>query len=141
MSRGCQEPDKRVSREWQMDVNRESKYVKRVPSRCQEGVKDSEFVQSLGFLSRLKRFNVLRGFQKYVKSCEEGHSVKSCGEGVESCEEGVKSCQEGSMRVTVSRRCQRVVKILPRLCHKRARCRGAVGASRIQLELEDNLSS
>ena len=131
-----------------MDVNRESKYVKRVPSQCQEGVKDSEFVKSLGFLSRLKRFNVLRGFQIYVKSCEEGvksceegHSVKSCGEGVESCEEGVKSCQEGSMRVTVSRRCQRVVKILPRLCHKRARCRGAVGASQIQLEIDDDLSS
>ena len=66
----CQEGVKRVSREWQMDVNRESKYVKRVPRRCQEGVKDSEFVKSLGFLSRLKRFNVLRGFQKYVKSCE-----------------------------------------------------------------------
>ena len=68
MSRGCQEPDKRVSREWQMDVNRESKYVKRVPTRCQEGVKDSEFVKSLGFLSRLKRFNVLRGFQNI---CQE----------------------------------------------------------------------
>ena len=134
MSRGCQDGVKRMSREWQMDVNRESKYVKRVPRGSREGVKDSEFVKSLGFLSRLKRFNVLRGFQKYVKSCErvsrvvkrmsrgckegvksceEGHSVKSCGEGVKSCEEGVKSCQ-GCMRVTVSRRCQRVVKrVLP----------------------------
>ena len=43
-SRGCQES--------QMDVNRESKYVKRVPRGRQEGVKDSEFVKSLGFLLR-----------------------------------------------------------------------------------------
>ena len=82
-----------------MDVNRESKYVKRVPSQCQEGVKDSEFVKSLGFLSRLKSFNVLRGCQKYVKSCERLSRVvkrmsRGCQEGVKTCEEGVKTCQE-----------------------------------------------
>ena len=37
---------KRVSREWQMDVNRESKYVKRVPRGSHDGVKDSKFVRA-----------------------------------------------------------------------------------------------
>ena len=32
----CQEGVKWVSREWQMDVNRESKYVKRMSKICQE---------------------------------------------------------------------------------------------------------
>ena len=57
------------------------------------------------------------------RGCKEG--VKSCEEGVKSCEEGVKSCQEGGMRVTVSRRCQRVVKILPRLSQKSTVQRGS----------------
>ena len=69
------------------------------------------------------------------RGCQEG--VKSCQEGVKSCQESVKSCEEGGMRVTVSRSCQEVVKSLPKLCHKRALCRGAAGASQIQ----DDLSS
>ena len=49
----CQEEVKRVSREWQMDVNRDLKYVRRVPSlRVSRGCQGLRVCQSLGFLSR-----------------------------------------------------------------------------------------
>ena len=95
-----------------MDVNRESKYVKRVVMR----VSRTQSLSEPGLL--VKRFNVLRGCLKYVKSCEEG---------VKSCEEGVKSCQEGGMRVTVSRTCLGRCQELSRECqvgakHMSRRC-------------------
>ena len=52
-----------------------------------------------------------RVVKRMSMGCQEG--VKSCEEGVKGCEEGVKSCEEGGMRVTVSKGCPKVVKILP----------------------------
>ena len=116
MSRGCQElsreckaRSKHMSRRCQESGKWMSKYVKRVPRRCQEGVKDSELVRAWA-------------------SCQEVQCAKRMSI---ICQELWRGCQGDVKKVS------RVVKSLPKLCHKRALCRGAAGASQIQ----DDLSS